>query len=286
MTSSMSDFVDIFSDAFSEAASSSTAGFLEEAVKESVAKAGFSVLFATASSEFTKAAIEHIVGPLLKTLLKIIDPTQKKLDALLNEPLQTGVALTRQALAVQIINENDSRLRDQLFHAALLVFETAYSYAGSRKGHNDERVYIRLAQATIAKALNAPGVVLMYLREFTSTLKERLQLAKREVAVAQENLQEASNQQTREGREKALQRRTEMLADLGPMPGPTSKPSALALELGLDSRAWHSFRQVILKEAHVPSATEIAELQERVESAEERLYRMQAFTKFWGLSID
>src|SRR6267378_717919 len=235
----MSEVLEAFTDAFSEAASKTAGAFLEETVKERLKQFSYSALFVTASSEVAKGMAEVIVGPMLKAFLKVLDPTQKKLDTILNEPLQTAVTLTRQCLSVQIVNENDRRICDQQFYAALQIFEKAYSYASGRKGYETIRIHIRLAQATIAKSMDAPGTVLVYLKEFVSTLKEQVQLAEAEVRRASEDLEEARDRQTHKGAQKAALRRDEMLAELGPQPrAGFHSASPLGMELGVDEKSW------------------------------------------------
>jgi hypothetical protein len=281
----MPDVLQIFSNAFDDAVSKSAGAYLGEAVKEHVTKLGSSALFVTVSSETAKALAEGIVGPILKIFLKALDPTQKKLDAILNEPLQTAVALTRQCLSAQIGNENDRGIRDQQFYAALQIFEKAYSIASSRKKDEEIRVYIRLAQATIAKAMNAPGWVAVYVKEFVSTLKEQIQLADAEVKRALERLRYAEALLTTDGLERAQEQSRQMIIELGPQPRPGQRPfTSLGIEMGVDDRTWQYARNGILNTAKPPTTSQLAELRKDVEMQEEKSLRLKAFARFWAIS--
>jgi hypothetical protein len=155
------DPIPLFLDAASEAAMAAVSSEL----REELVKHGFSAMFTAVTEETAKAITGHLVGPLLGIFLKAIDPTQRKLDALLAEPLQTGVRLGEQARSMKVGSVNDSKFRDQLLTTALESLERAYSFAVSLK-KVDEQPKIRLTQAIIAKTLNAPGATLMYADAF------------------------------------------------------------------------------------------------------------------------
>lgn len=169
----MTRSIDLFVNAFSDVVSDSTSTFLEESFRTGLEKMGSSSILIAVSGEFVKSSVHHLVGPLLHAFLKILDPTQKKLDAILAEPLQTGISLARQALSMQVLNEADQQLQTRRFHAALEELEKAFSYAPSRNNHVDERLKIRFTQAAIAKALGTSGAVTMYLSEYRSGLEEK-----------------------------------------------------------------------------------------------------------------
>jgi hypothetical protein len=177
MPDSMSLFVSAFSSAVSEAAATAA----KETVKSELTDAGISTLIIATSEEVTKATIQQLVGPLLNIFLKIIDPTQRKLDAIqqkldtiLAESLQTGTSLARQALTMQVLGPADEHLREQQFYAALQELEKAYSYTKNGNISDDERFKIRLTQATIAKTLGAEGAVATYINEYRSALKQNV----------------------------------------------------------------------------------------------------------------
>jgi hypothetical protein len=169
MSSLAFDPVQLFVDTASEAVPSAIGEFLAADLKER----GFSEVFTAASGEFAKAMAGHIVGPLLMACLKIIDPTQRKLDAILREPLQTGVRLGRQALALVPVTPRDELLRREMFSASLTSLEKAYSYAENDKKSEDECSFIRLAQATVAKLMDAPGASAIYAQELLDSLEKQ-----------------------------------------------------------------------------------------------------------------
>ena len=154
------DPIEVFAGAATEAA----AAALKETVGAQLASAGFSAVFASVSEEAAKSIALSVMGPVLNTFLKLLDPTQKKLDALLAEPLQTGLQLANQAMRITGDDPVDVRLRGDLFAGALQSLEKAFSYAQSRK-MNEECQRIRFAQASLAKKMDAPGAVQVYLTE-------------------------------------------------------------------------------------------------------------------------
>jgi hypothetical protein len=295
----MPDFIETFAEALTDTALSATADFLGDQAKDELTRAGVLAIFVSASAEITKASVEHLLGPLLKAFLKIVDPTQRKLGeiekdlaALLDEPLQRGIGLARAALAVKVITEGDRRLRQENLFAAVNVLEQAYYFANRSKWKGHERIQIRLTQALIAKSMDAPGHVEMYLKEFASTLTERIALARKEAAEALHRLREAEFNRTAEGQSRLLESRREMLLALGPSPIRLGGPSGTqsigispgAREFGvLDDRTWSHARKGILKSTEPASQGEIKAFQLDVARAEERLNQLLAFQKFWVL---
>jgi hypothetical protein len=147
----------------------------KEAVTSGLKEAGFSEVVVGVSAEMSQALAEQLLGPLLRVLLKMIDPTQKKLDSILEEPLQTGVSLTRQAMTMQVITAADAALRQQHFYNALSSLEKAYTYAAQQKHKRaEEMLHIRMTQAAIGKELGAEGALKLYLQEYLEQLKKHV----------------------------------------------------------------------------------------------------------------
>jgi len=143
---------------------------------------------------------------------------------------------------------------------------------------------IRLAQATIAKTMNAPGWVAIYVKDFVATLKEQIQLADAEVRSAERRLQEERALLTPEGMERARQQSREMLSELGPQPPVGQWPrTPLGLEMGVTDKTWRYARQGILNIAKAPTAGELAELKGKLDLAEEKSSRLKTFARFWGI---
>ncbi|MGB8130901.1 MAG: hypothetical protein WCG81_14010 [Candidatus Angelobacter sp.] len=281
----MSDVLQVFSEAFDEAASKAAGAYLGEIVRESLTTLSYSALFATVAGEAAKEMAAGMVGPILRIFLKVLDPTQQKLDILLNEPLQTAVSTTHKCLAVQIGNENDRRMRDQQFFAALQGFEKAYSIA-SQKKNEEVCINIRLAQAAIARAMDTHGWVAVYLKEFIATLKDQIQLADAKVRSATKTLNNARNRQTADGQERASEQARQMLIELGPEPLPGQfSITPLGMELGVNDKTWRYARQGIRNAAKAPTARQLAELQRDLDLCEAKSYRLKAFARFWEIPL-
>jgi hypothetical protein len=56
------------------------------------------------------------------------------------------------------------------------------------------------------------------------------------------------------------------------------------MELGVDEKSWRYARQGIVNLAKAPSGSQLAELQRELKLTQEKLYRLTAFAKFWGIS--
>ena len=153
---------------FSEVAKDSLSAAVEEAVKSELTRRALDGAIAAASSEMAKALVEHLAGPLLKAFLKIIDPTQRKLDKLIAEPLKTGTSQASQGMALQIVTERDREFQQHLFKEALNNLETAHTYAKQERVPA-ECLKIRFLQASIAKAMGAEGAVNLYVGEYLTT---------------------------------------------------------------------------------------------------------------------
>lgn len=173
------DAVDLFRDAATEAAKTAAS----EEIGGLLIQHGFPAVLAEVSKESAKVIVSHMVGPLLGALLKAIDPTQTKLDAILSEPLQTGIRLSKQAMLIDPDSGGDRKLREEMLSSALQNLEKAYSYAMGLKKVN-EQAKIRMAQAMIAKSIGANSTALMYADAFlkeVSRQKNELKFLQEEV---------------------------------------------------------------------------------------------------------
>jgi hypothetical protein len=163
------DLTEMVGDAANEAAKSA----IEETLKDSLVKQGFSALFVSVSAEVAKSIVGHLIGPMATIVFKIIDPTQRKLDAVLAEPFQSGIRSAGLAFSIHVGNEQDKRIRDEYLTSSLLNLEKAYSYSQTMS-KKDECSRIRIAQALIAQKIGASGVMHGYLEEFRVELKRQL----------------------------------------------------------------------------------------------------------------
>jgi hypothetical protein len=288
------DFIETFSEALTEAATGSVAKFIEEETKDALANAGIAAVLASASAEFAKTATEHLLGPILKIFLRLIDPTQQKLDeirdglaAVLGEPLETGVRLANFALTVKVVSEGDRLLRNENLYAAISALEKAYSYAARSKLRGDDRIRIRLTQALIAKALDAPGFVAKYLDDFLTTLRMRKINALSEFQEATQNLERVQFRASQEGRSELLALRNRMLEALGPIPdiselrGQYSRDMSHELVFAMRQSDWREKENEIIKKTEPPGDHQIDLLRANVESARAHLQKLQAFEAFW-----
>jgi hypothetical protein len=142
---------------FAEAATEAVKGLSQEALRNELTRAGFSAVFVSVSGDVALSIMGQVLGPILHAFLKLIDPTQRKLDTILREPLQTGVQLAKQAVSLTADNPLDARLKESLFAAALQSLEKAFSYAESGK-IADECLKIRITQALLAKEMRSDSV--------------------------------------------------------------------------------------------------------------------------------
>jgi hypothetical protein len=159
--------------AFADAATEAAKTAIQETLKSKLGQYGFSALFISVSEEMAKSLVGHLIGPLLGTFLKLIDPTQKKLDVMLAEPLQTGIRSAQLALSIRVTNPVDEKIREQHFVASLQSLEKAHSYAQGLKS-SDEAMKIRLIQAAVAKSIHAAGAVQAYLEEYRQALESEV----------------------------------------------------------------------------------------------------------------
>ncbi len=141
-------------------------------MRAELAEHGFSALFVSVSGEVARSIVGHVMGPIVGTFLKLIDPTRKKLDLLIAEPLQTGVRSAQLALAIRLDSRIDTNIREQHLASALQSLEKAFSYARG-SGKSDECIKIRLAQASIAKCMGGDGAVRVYLEEHRADLEHK-----------------------------------------------------------------------------------------------------------------
>lgn len=174
------DVSEIFADAATEAAKT----VLQEGLKAELSQRGFSALYVAVAVEISRSVVGQIMGPLLGIFLKLIDPTQKKLDLLIAEPLDTGIRSARLALSIQPVNEMDKRLVEEYCLASMQSLERAYTHA-ARLAKLDQCTKIRLTQAAFARQMGATASVKAFLDEFSRTLNARA----RECASANERLQ-------------------------------------------------------------------------------------------------
>lgn len=166
--SSRFDPVALFKDVASEAAKTAAS----EGIKELLTVHAVPAILIEVSKESAKAMVGSLAGPMLGVLLKVIDPTQDKLDAILKAPYEVGILSAKRALQIKPTSEGDIRLREELLHSAIHELEKAYSYAGSLK-KADQQAKIRMTQALIAKNVNAPAVALSYANSFLAEVREQ-----------------------------------------------------------------------------------------------------------------
>jgi hypothetical protein len=281
----MSAILEVFSEVFSEAAAKSAGTWLAETVKERLTSVDYPAVFVTLSAEAANVAAETIIGPMLRVFLKALDQTSKKLDDVRDEPLRTALTVMSKSLGMRIVNESDRRIRDEQFFSALASFDKAYTNAARLKDVEKVRIRIRLAQATIAKRMDAPGAVEGYLSELIPAVKAQLRAAEAEVATKSKDLRDAEDLLTPEGARRTARLRDEMLTDLGPQPPPgIPSSSPLGLELGVDNNSWRHVRQGIVNGAQPPSKSRLAELQRKLDIAQEGLNRIATFVRFWEIS--
>lgn len=278
------------SEVFAEAATGAATVVLQEAVKNQLSQAGFSAIFVAASEEFAKSIVLTVLGPVLRTFLKLVDPTQTKLDSILREPLQTGVALAHQALSMQIGNENDTKLRDQNYYSSLQSLEKAYSYGRSQK-KSEECLKIRLAQASVAKAMNAPGAVKTYLEEYALTLRQDLSATESMIASYQTTAAKIEKRMSVKEQEAAAQLGSyfarvglgavKSALDLLPSP---SRPNYAQLLREMSGRDG-----IISTQATRTGVSSFGDLRSsvdvrlRLQIAQNRADKLRAFTRFWGI---
>jgi len=139
---------------FSDAASEAVKTIAQETIREQLTRAEFASVFVAATEEMAAQIAGHIILPVIYTFLNLVDPTRQQLEALLCEPLQTGVQLARQALSMNVQNDADMRLKEGLFVGTIESFEKAHSYADARK-NTDEAYKIRIIQALLARQMGS-----------------------------------------------------------------------------------------------------------------------------------
>lgn len=266
---------------FTEVAKDSLSAIASETLREELKRRAFSEFFLEVSGEAAKSITGALVGPLLQALLKALDPTRRKLDILLNLlhvslsiPLTTGISLTRQALSIHIENENDAEIRNKLLNSALISLEDAHS-AASKQGHTDEALRIRFTQATIARNLNAPGTLRIYIEEYEATHNQAVTLAQEEYERRKAELKRLEFLRTPDGVKELEATRKNLMAE----PPYISHAERIDGVARFKELGW---LQTISQLTAAPTQTDIRRASKEVAAAKQELLKRLAFGKFWG----
>jgi hypothetical protein len=144
------DPAEVFAEATVEVAQS----IASEQVRSELLKSGFSEIMSAGFGEGAKSVAGLILGPTLHVFLKLLDPTQKKLDVLIAQPFHTGMQLAQLALSMSAETDGDQRIRNAQLTQSLESLEQAFSHAKLQQKLED-CLRIRIAQASVARAMNA-----------------------------------------------------------------------------------------------------------------------------------
>ncbi len=124
----------------------------------------------TVVGDVAKETGEALVGPLLKVLLRVADKTNGKLDAMIREPLQTGLREAEIALTISCESQADYQWRNERFKLADAKLAEARTHAENR-GTIENRFYIAFMRGLIAAQAGAASFARDEFRRCESILK-------------------------------------------------------------------------------------------------------------------
>jgi len=193
-----------------------------------------------------------------------------------------GISLATQGINLNCETEADEHVQNQLLEGSLQNLEKAFSYAQGRR-RPEEALKIRLAQAFVARAMNANGAVKMYLHGYWITIQKEITATKATVEQLRPKVLSYENEIPEEKRGKYESAVEHILANLGPV---KTEADLHPNHLNRDHR-YYELSAAGRRRTEMRIKTGVSpilfDMRIRLGIAEHRLARLEAFQRFWEL---
>jgi hypothetical protein len=174
------DFKEVFVSTVKDAGTE----YVKETLTDALSELPLTAIVRSVIAEGVSTLAGSLVGPILRTVLHMVDTSNAKLNKLIRAPLKAGEAEARRAFAVVPITDGDRLLQKRYYDMALSNFEQAYVISSSAT----QRRKIRFYQALIARAMDAPAYTKSFLEQYDSYCLVELPIAYAQLREAQAQL--------------------------------------------------------------------------------------------------